>query len=147
MPTPPDVPDRQVFVDPSGRRRRLVRRLAIATCALLAAYTVLLCAALSGAPIPPSALLPLPSAPATVESTATTDQQNPLPAETTAPTAHSTHATTETTTASVIRPTLTPQPTTGTTVTTTSTTGNRHSHAPTAPPGQTKHTDSTPATP
>jgi cytoskeletal protein RodZ len=141
MPTPSDLPDRPVFVDPSGRRRRIVRRLAIAGCTLLATYAVLLCAALSGAPIPPSALLPLPGTPATTESTTTTDLQ---PAAATSTTGRPNRATT---TSSTTRPTLTAQPVTGPTVTTTSTTGNRNSHAPTTPPGRTKHTDTTTPTP
>jgi hypothetical protein len=143
---PPDVPDRPVFVDPSGRRRRLVRRLAIATCALLATYTLLLCAALSGAPIPPSALLPLPGMPDTVEPATTTDQPAAA-AETTATGTHANPATANTTTTLVIRPTPTSQPTAVTTVPITSTAGNRNSHNPTTPPGRTKHTTSTPSTP
>jgi len=146
MPTPTDLPEKPVFVDPSGRRRRLVRRLAIAACALLATYTLLLCGALSGAPIPPSALLPLPGVPTTVEPTTTTDQDGEQPAATTSTTSRTSRATTGTTTTSVNAPTLTSQPT-GPTVTTTATTGNRNSHAPTTAPGRTKHNGTTTATP
>jgi hypothetical protein len=146
MPTPADLPDRPVFVDPSGRRRRLVRRLAIAACALLATYTLLLCGALSGAPIPPSALLPLPGMPTTVEPTMTTGQDGEQPAVTTSIAGRTSQAAGGATTTSVSAPTLTSQPT-GPTLTTTATTGNRNSHAPTTAPGRTKHTSTTTATP
>ncbi len=55
--------EKPVFVDPSGRRRRIVRRVSIAACALVSGYAVLLVASLLGAPIPASVLLPVPAAP------------------------------------------------------------------------------------
>ncbi|MDQ0380692.1 hypothetical protein [Amycolatopsis thermophila] len=56
-----EIPWRKpVFVDPSGRRRRILRRVSIAACALVSGYAVLLVASLLGAPIPASALLPVP---------------------------------------------------------------------------------------
>lgn len=56
--------EKPVFVDPSGRRRRIVRRVSIAACVLVSGYAVLLVASLLGAPIPASVLLPAPDAPA-----------------------------------------------------------------------------------
>ncbi|QUQ65836.1 hypothetical protein [Kutzneria sp. CA-103260] len=148
MPVASDFSERPVFVDPSGRRRRFLRRLAIAVCALFAAYVVLLCAALSGAPIPPSALLPLPGAPTSVEPTAI-DQQ---PEQSGVPTLATTSAShvgrtshTAATTATVAQPTLTSQLSAGPTVTTT--TGNRNSHAPSTPPGRVRRTDTTTPSP
>lgn len=65
---PPSVPtlsdecagttDRPVFVDASGRRRRAVRRFAVASTAAIVTATGFLVAALLGAPVVPSALLP-----------------------------------------------------------------------------------------
>ena len=142
MPTPSDLSDRPVFVDPSGRRRRLVRRIAIAACSALAVYVILLCAALSGAPIPPSALLPLPAAPSDT-GTSTTDDQPVQPANQ-AGGAVTTAAGVTQTTALSLKPTTASQPTVTTTAnTTTTTTTTRNSHAPITPPGHTKHTDTT----
>ncbi|MTD52876.1 hypothetical protein GKO32_02645, partial [Amycolatopsis sp. RM579] len=50
-----------VFVDPSGRRRKVLRRVVAGACALVGLYVAVLTAALLGAPIPSSALLPLPA--------------------------------------------------------------------------------------
>ncbi|MBP2323287.1 hypothetical protein JOF56_003672 [Kibdelosporangium banguiense] len=52
-----------VFVDPSGRRRRIVRYVALGACALFVCYLIAFIAALLGAPIPRSGLIPLPAAP------------------------------------------------------------------------------------
>ncbi|UMP03907.1 hypothetical protein [Amycolatopsis sp. EV170708-02-1] len=54
-------PARPVFVDPSGRRRTVVRRIAIGACAVVVGYGILLTAALFGAPTLPSALIPAPA--------------------------------------------------------------------------------------
>src|SRR5437763_3434018 len=55
--------DRPVFVDPSGRRRRVVRLLAMVASGVVAGYGGLLAVAvLAGSPAP-SALLPLPAVP------------------------------------------------------------------------------------
>src|ERR1700754_1102805 len=49
---------RPVFVDASGRRRRAVRRFAVSSTAAIVAAVGFLVAALLGAPVVPSALLP-----------------------------------------------------------------------------------------
>jgi hypothetical protein len=49
-----------VFVDPSGRRRRVLRYVALGACALFVCYLITFIAALLGAPIPRSGLIPLP---------------------------------------------------------------------------------------
>lgn len=145
MPTPSDLSDRPVFVDPSGRRRRIIRGVAIAACAVAAVYAVLLCAALFGAPIPPSALLPLPAAPTdTVTSTAGNQPGQQLDQAGGA----TTTAGVTRTTAPALNRTTTSQPVAVTpTATTTTTAGNRNSHAPTTPPGRTKHTGTTAPSP
>lgn len=54
---------RPVFVDPSGRRRQRMRRLAVVGCGILGGYGVVMAAALLGAPLPQSILLPAPAQP------------------------------------------------------------------------------------
>jgi hypothetical protein len=74
MPTAPDhdidapttralVASRPVFVDPSGRRRRVLRLLAIVTSGLVVGYGLLLATAMLGGSPLPTALLPHPAAP------------------------------------------------------------------------------------
>jgi cytoskeletal protein RodZ len=138
MPTPSDLSDRPVFVDPSGRRRRVARRIAIGVCAVLAVYVILLCAALSGAPIPPSALLPLPAD--TVTST-TSDVPNPQVTGST--TTSKASGVTTSASPSLNRTTTSAPAVVTTTAATTTTVGNRNSHAPTTPPGHAKHTETT----
>jgi hypothetical protein len=62
--TKPGLPDspaeRPVFVDTTGRRHRHLRRLAVMLIAAMAAATAIVVAALLGAPVVPSALLPAP---------------------------------------------------------------------------------------
>jgi cytoskeletal protein RodZ len=103
--------DRPVFVDPSGRRRKVVR-IAIGVVAVgVLAYLVLLVVALAGGPVNPTTLLPIPKA-AEPTVTTTTDTTAPSPeatslprneTDTTAPTATTappvTSATSTTTTA------------------------------------------------
>jgi hypothetical protein len=66
MPTSPNELDTQdlarppVFVDPSGRRRRVLRYVALGACALFVCYLITFIAALLGAPVPRSGLIPLP---------------------------------------------------------------------------------------
>lgn len=52
--------DKPVFVDASGRRRRTVRRIAVVSSVALAGMVGIVVAAVLGAPVVPSALLPLP---------------------------------------------------------------------------------------
>ncbi len=62
-PVPPRVdgaPSAAVFVDASGRRRRLIRWLALCALALAGGYGVLIVISLLGGPVPPNALLPVP---------------------------------------------------------------------------------------
>ena len=67
-----DIPDTEVivvsapspvFVDSTGRRRRLFRRLAYAFGALCMLYSGLLSVSLAGGPVSSSAILPLPNLP------------------------------------------------------------------------------------
>jgi hypothetical protein len=62
--TQPMVRPQPVFVDPSGRRRRIVRHVTLAVAGLAGCYMLVFLAAMLGAPIPPSGLLPVPDAPA-----------------------------------------------------------------------------------
>jgi cytoskeletal protein RodZ len=114
--------DRPVFVDPSGRRRK-VMRIVIGTAAVGAvAYLVLLVVALAGGPVNPTSLLPIPKA-AEPAVTTTTD----------APTSslEATSLPRNETTAAAPPVTKTASPVTSTTTTTTTENGNKH----TAPPG------------
>lgn len=58
------APSGPIFVDASGRRRKLARRASLAAVAVLAGYTGLLAVSFAGGPIPPNALLPVPGIPA-----------------------------------------------------------------------------------
>ncbi|MER5266830.1 hypothetical protein ABTZ99_32525 [Actinosynnema sp. NPDC002837] len=60
-----------VFVDPSGRRRWVLRIVIGAAVACVLAYLTLLAVALAGGPVNPSSLLPVPEeeAPAVVATT------------------------------------------------------------------------------
>ena len=60
----PDPVSGPVFVDASGRRRKLARRASLAAVAVLAGYVGLLAVSFAGGPIPPKALLPVPGIPA-----------------------------------------------------------------------------------
>ena len=51
-----------VFVDPTGRRRRVLRVLIAVAVAGVLVYLALLVVALSGGPVRPSSLLPIPAA-------------------------------------------------------------------------------------
>ncbi|MEY9910771.1 hypothetical protein ABIA35_007021 [Catenulispora sp. MAP12-49] len=52
-----------IFVDASGRRRKLARRASLAAVVVLAGYGGLLAVSFAGGPIPPNALLPVPGIP------------------------------------------------------------------------------------
>jgi cytoskeletal protein RodZ len=112
--------DRPVFVDPSGRRRKVLR-IAIGTVAVgVVAYLVLLVVALAGGPVKPSTLLPIPEA------------AEPVVITTTDPPASSPEAT------SLPRNEITTQPTTTTVTsatTTTTTTATENGSRRTDPPG------------
>ncbi|MFI9816999.1 hypothetical protein [Saccharothrix variisporea] len=122
-----------VFVDPSGRRRRVLRILIGVAVAGVLVYVALLVVALSGGPVKPSSLLPLPAA----EDVPTTT--------TSAPPTTTAETTTETTTArdTTERTTTEGSPTVTTTAepTTPSTPGSRRTDPPGAsnrptPPGK-----------
>lgn len=59
----PDPVAGPIFVDSSGRRRKLARRLSLVAVAVLAGYAGLLAVSFAGGPIPPNALLPVPGIP------------------------------------------------------------------------------------
>jgi hypothetical protein len=64
-PEPEPIPaSGPIFVDASGRRRKLARRASLAAVAVLAGYTGLLAVSFAGGPIPPKELLPVPGIPA-----------------------------------------------------------------------------------
>lgn len=112
--------DRPVFVDPSGRRRKVLR-IAIGTVAAgVVAYLVLLVVALAGGPVKPATLLPIPEAAEPAVTTTTTDSP-----------ASSLEATSlprnETTTAPAV--TTSTQPVTAT-ITTTTENGNKRTDPP-----------------
>lgn len=76
--------DRPVFVDPSGRRRKVLR-IAIGTVAAgVVAYLMLLVIALAGGPVNPTTLLPIPEA-AEPAVTTTTDAPASSPEATSLP--------------------------------------------------------------
>jgi hypothetical protein len=60
---PSAVPGVPIFVDASGRRRKLARRASVTAVAVLAGYAGLLAVSFAGGPIPPKALLPVPGIP------------------------------------------------------------------------------------
>lgn len=124
--------DRPVFVDPSGRRRKVLR-IAIGTVAVgVVAYLVLLVVALAGGPVKPTTLLPIPEAAEPVVTT-TTDEPAPSPEATSLP-RNETVATTTTLT------------TTAATVTnaTTGTTTTENGNGRTDPPGASNRPPSNP---
>ena len=53
-----------VFVDSSGQRRKLARRLSIGVVGILGGYVCLIAMSFAGGPIPPGVLLPVPGLPA-----------------------------------------------------------------------------------
>ena len=57
------IPGAPIFVDASGRRRKLARRASMAAMAVLAGYAGLLAVSFAGGPIPPKVLLPVPGIP------------------------------------------------------------------------------------
>ena len=115
--------DRPVFVDPSGRRRKVVR-IAIGTVAVgVLAYLVLLVVALAGGPVNPTTLLPIPKAAEPVVTT-TTDTTTSSPEATSLPRNETSAAPPTTTTAPRV-----------TSATTTTTTTAENGNKRTDPPG------------
>lgn len=113
--------DRPVFVDPSGRRRKVLR-IAIGTVAVgVVSYLVLLVVALAGGPVSPMTLLPVPEA-AEPATTATTTVPVPSLVATSLPRNETTTAPPVTTTA--------PAVTNATTTTTTIESGNGRTDPP-----------------
>lgn len=105
--------DRPVFVDPSGRRRK-VMRIAIGVAATgVVAYLVLLVVALAGGPVRPSTLLPIPEAAEPVVTT-TTDTSASSPDATSLPRNETTDTSPNVTTAAPVA-NATAAPTTTTT--------------------------------
>lgn len=144
-------PDREntatpVFVDPTGRRRRIVRRVALAACAGVLLYLAVFVAALFGAPIPTSALIPVPGfVPAQVPATSVPPPSSEEPARANGlptvtkpsrevPAAAPDRAPSTTTTAPP------PPSDSATTTTAAPTSEHRNSRAPSTPPGQTRAT-------
>src|SRR5690348_17232536 len=112
--------DRPVFVDPSGRRRK-VMRVAIGVVAVgVLAYLVLLVIALAGGPVNPTTLLPIPKA-AEPAVTTTTDTPASSPEATSLPR-------NETTTTPPAAESA--APVANTTTTTTAGNGNKRTDAP-----------------
>ncbi|NUT96756.1 MAG: hypothetical protein HOY78_32515 [Saccharothrix sp.] len=98
-----------VFVDPSGRRRRVLRVLIGVAVAGVLVYVALLVVALSGGPVKPSSLLPIPAAedaPTTTATAPLTTTPEATSEATTAP-----DATTRTTTEGTQAVTTTAEPT------------------------------------
>ncbi|WP_157984789.1 hypothetical protein [Lentzea terrae] len=113
--------DRPVFVDPSGRRRKVLR-IAIGTVAVgVVAYLVLLVVALAGGPVKPTTLLPIPEAAEPVVTT-TTDAPAPSPEATSLPRNETVATTTPTTTTTTV--------TNATTAATTTENGNGRADPP-----------------
>lgn len=104
--------DRPVFVDPSGRRRKVLRFAIGVVAAGVLAYLVLLAVALAGGPVQPSTLLPIPEAAEPVVTT-TTDTTTPSPEATSLP-----RNETESTAPETSAPVTTTTTTTATTTTT-----------------------------
>jgi hypothetical protein len=61
--TEPDAAAGPVFVDASGRRRKVARRAGLVALAAVAGYAGLLGMSFAGGPIPPNVLLPVPGMP------------------------------------------------------------------------------------
>lgn len=154
--TMPPTPDKPIFLDPTQRRRRVVRLVALAACTAVAGYGALLAAALLGVPVSPHALLPLSgdTPPAATAPPSTADSaQPPAPTKTGAVAANPTAAPPARpgATAAAPRPVIAPAPPVAATPAPTSAppvapppTTARNSHAPTSPPGWTKHGVPTP---
>lgn len=103
-----------VFVDPSGRRRRMVRIAAVAAAVAIAGYASMLLIALAGGPVSPHALLPI-SIPSTSAAPPTsTEDPDTDPAEPNRQAAHPTsaHGVVTTTRPIVVNTTTEPVPTT-----------------------------------
>jgi cytoskeletal protein RodZ len=113
--------DRPVFVDPSGRRRKVMRIAMGAVAVGVLAYLVLLVVALAGGPVNPTTLLPIPEA-AEPAVTTTTDTPAPSPEATSLPRNETTTTPPATTT--------TPPVATTTTATTTAENGNKRTDPP-----------------
>lgn len=125
-----------VFVDPSGRRRRVLRMIAAAAAVATLGYLALVLLAVFGAPLPPAAQLPLPAglgSGAIVGGTETTESPTPTSTEATDGDPSGTpqrRATTAPTTAVAPTSKATPGP---------ATTPGRRSSRPSEPPGQSKN--------
>jgi hypothetical protein len=131
-----------VFVDPTGRRRRILRRVALAACAGVLLYLAVFVAALFGAPIPTAALIPVPGfVPVQVPATSVPPPVGEEPARANgapAPTTSSREAPASVPGRSPSVTTTAPPP--AATTTAPPTTERRNSRAPTTPPGQTRTT-------
>lgn len=65
-----------VFVDASGRRRKVARRAGLVALAAVAGYAGLLAMSFAGGPIPPNALLPVPGMPSEKAPASSSTAQN-----------------------------------------------------------------------
>lgn len=63
LPEPEAAEQVPVFVDATGHRRKMARRISIGAVGLLAGYGGLVAVSFAGGPIPPGALLPVPGLP------------------------------------------------------------------------------------
>lgn len=154
----PPTPDKSIFLDPTQRRRRVVRLVALAACTAVAGYGALLGAALLGAPVSPQALLPLSgdtppaaTAPPSAANGAQPPAPPPTPTGTVAANPPAAPPPRPTATSAPARPVVAPAPPVATTPAPTSAPGAapppttaRNSHAPTSPPGWTKRGMPTP---
>jgi len=131
-----------VFVDPTGRRRRIVRRVALAACAGVLLYLAVFVAALFGAPIPTSALIPVPGfVPVQVPATSVPPPSSEEPARANgAPTVTASREVPASAPDRSPSATKSAPPPAATTTSAAPTSEHRNSRAPTAPPGQTRTT-------
>ncbi|MGW5717847.1 hypothetical protein ACWEVP_16900 [Amycolatopsis sp. NPDC003865] len=131
-----------VFVDPTGRRRRIVRRIALAAFGGLLLYVAVFVAALFGAPIPTAALIPMPGL---VPEQATSVAPPPATGDTARPTGEPRSTAPSPTVAPASAPGSRAATTEATAPTTSApatavTSEHRNTRAPTSPPGQTRTT-------
>jgi len=122
-----------VFVDATGRRRRWLRRAALAALAVTGAYTLAVGLSFLGGPVPPNALLPLVGVPARSSAPSSTPAVPGSAATTRGATARPGGTATAT---SPVERALAASSTTPSPSASPSPSGGATGHRPTAPPGQ-----------